>query len=363
MYPRVRGATLTPMNPLPAERSNIFAERISAMWRISNGDLDGITTFEGILAEGAAALRPGHPFVGRLCRLDGDDLVLEYQAFAYCDPATRERFGTSGRRIPLEASAQYEVVREGKTRTWDDLEADFRARTRTAVIGSGLRSLIVTPLRVGNTVYTVAFFSPLPLTYGFEADDVTFVEVLAGYLERRLLHRWQENRIHHQLRHDPLTGLFNRTRFRMLVGEALAERAACGIIVVDIDGLREVNQTHGYQTGDALLVEVGATIGAAASGGEFAARLYGDSFGLCCPGVTARADLLARAADVAAIFSTPFPTGDRDNRMHLPLAASLGIALAPIDGTCADQLVMRAEATLAPPSFYGIGPLSFEAEF
>jgi predicted signal transduction protein with EAL and GGDEF domain len=96
--------------------------------------------------------------------------------------------------------------------------------------------------------------------------------------------------------HDALTGLANRARFLECLERALARARAAGeptrvaVLLVDLDGFKEVNDTMGHAAGDALLVQVGERLLSATRGCDTAARLGGDEFAVVLDGVREDAD-------------------------------------------------------------------------
>jgi diguanylate cyclase (GGDEF)-like protein len=329
-----------------ARRADTDAKRLGALWRISTGAADGTREpLAALLAEGADAMRPGQPFAARLCRVAGDELVVEAAVGRYLD-AGAEAMLSVGARIPLADTPQRDALQAGRTFAWDDLLDDPVMATRRAVVRGGWRALIVTPFRVGPTEYTLSFISPRPAYWSFAPDDEAYVEILAGYIERGLQQEWQAERLRFSMQHDPLTGLINRAQFRALVRGALADVGSCGLIVVDVTALRELNERLGHQTCDALLVEVGAALTERNRGGEFTGRLYGGMFGICLPRIETRAALARRTAEHAETFRTPFSTGDREGTERVELSAVLGAALAPDDAHAVDDLIAQAEAAL-----------------
>jgi diguanylate cyclase (GGDEF)-like protein len=119
---------------------------------------------------------------------------------------------------------------------------------------------------------------------------------------------------------DPLTGLANRRRLTQTLGEAWAEDRAYGLITLDLDGFKNVNDLHGHDVGDAVLVEVGRRLRANVRPGDEAVRLGGDEFA-----VLTRADP-AGARHVAerllAVLARPYEVVDG----QVFLSASLGVA-------------------------------------
>ena len=103
--------------------------------------------------------------------------------------------------------------------------------------------------------------------------------------------------LHHQAHHDPLTGLPNREQ---IAAYASAQRGrALAVLLLDLNGFKQVNDTLGHAAGDRLLQEVGRRLGAGLREGDLAGRIGGDEFIVLMPGAGARAaaDLAARLRD------------------------------------------------------------------
>lgn len=331
----------------PVHRTSLHARRLDALWRIStNPSLDGTQLFQAMLTIGAGALRPGQAFAGRIYRVEDGEIVVEAAVNEYLDAAVRETLTLVGGRLPLSETVQREVLLSGTTRSWADLNAEPALAARPGIRRNGWRSIIATPFRAGGSKYTLSFLSHAPTERRFDGDDHSYIEILASLFERHLQQRWQFDRIRYQSEYDPLTGLSNRGRFAALARTACTHNSHCGIAIVDLDGLREVNESRGVVTGDALLVEVGAALGALAKDGEFVGRLVGDSFGICFPGIASRTALDDRVRAVTAIFAQPFGIGDGHGVERMTLRANIGSALSPDQGLTFDALLARADAML-----------------
>jgi diguanylate cyclase (GGDEF)-like protein/PAS domain S-box-containing protein len=150
-------------------------------------------------------------------------------------------------------------------------------------------------------------------------------------------HRLQEE-LRHQATHDGLTGLANRA----LLGERLREAATAAelsVLVIDLDGFKEINDVHGHHVGDDLLIAVAQRLRAALSPGDTAARLGGDEFAMLLPGAgTDRAAAVAAAVELA--LSEPIALAGH----LLGIGASVGTAT----GTAADldYLLRDADARM-----------------
>ncbi|MEZ0360191.1 EAL domain-containing protein [Mycobacterium sp. SA01] len=133
--------------------------------------------------------------------------------------------------------------------------------------------------------------------------------------------------------HDQLTGLANRALFVDQVEQALAAvdgtaSSRVGLIFLDLDGFKTVNDTWGHAQGDNVLKKVAGRIAASIRRGDVAARLGGDEFAVLCPGV----------ADVTELDEV-------GKRIRESLHQPLGLA----DGTSYDQLSLSAGAVIAQP--------------
>ena len=151
--------------------------------------------------------------------------------------------------------------------------------------------------------------------------------------------RRTEAELTHQSLHDPLTRLPNRALLVDRLEHALATSARSGrrtgVIYVDLDGFKAVNDTFGHAGGDELLVQVANRMVRSVRPGDTAARLGGDEFAIVCPDVDqldqlrALADRLLVALRVPVVLSAGSHT----------LSASVGMALA--DGTTSAQQLLR----------------------
>ena len=149
----------------------------------------------------------------------------------------------------------------------------------------------------------------------------------------------REDQIMFQATHDALTGLPNRTLFldRLTQAIAAAKRTggAAGMVMMDVDRFKEINDTLGHQFGDQLLIEIGRRL-THTFPGRTIARLGGDEFAI----------LFSDAKDVAgrvtAALNEPFVLGD----VPIDVNASLGIAAYPEHADDAGTLLRRADVAM-----------------
>jgi diguanylate cyclase (GGDEF)-like protein len=104
-----------------------------------------------------------------------------------------------------------------------------------------------------------------------------------------------------QARTDALTGTYNRRHFAEIVAGALAaEPAACGLLLLDADHFKQVNDVHGHVVGDGVLVELAARLKAELGRGDCVARWGGEEFAVLLRGVTSDEELERRAQQLRA---------------------------------------------------------------
>ncbi len=162
---------------------------------------------------------------------------------------------------------------------------------------------------------------------------------------RRLSRQSREN--YTLARYDQLTGLPNRTLFRERVAATLArsgERAdTVAVLMIDVDGFKQINNTLGNGTGDEVLRETGRRLQSAVGDDALVARLGGDEYAVLCPRADGVTGALATAAEIQEGLESPV----RVDHAALNVEASVGIAVVERDGEDLDRLLQRAGAALA----------------
>lgn len=154
---------------------------------------------------------------------------------------------------------------------------------------------------------------------------------------RRLTRMLMENHavmaeLAREARHDPLTNLGNRTALLdWLDGEAVKHPdSVIGLIFIDLDKFKGVNDTYGHEAGDALLTAVAERLGRALRRGDLVARIGGDEFALVAGNVTSRGDLVMIAERILAELAVPIDYDDTT----LWAGASIGMTLGyPSEGS------------------------------
>jgi diguanylate cyclase (GGDEF)-like protein len=168
--------------------------------------------------------------------------------------------------------------------------------------------------------------------------------------------------LEHRTLHDDLTGLPNRARFGDRMDRALADAERAdeprGVLLVDVDGFRMINETLGRDNGDALLKTVSERLQMAVRNSDTVARLGGDEFGILASDETDVETAEAIAWKVRAAFEEPFVVAGE----VLNVRASIGIAFFPQHGRTTADLTRRASLAMREAKQDGGGIGVFVAE-
>ena len=157
--------------------------------------------------------------------------------------------------------------------------------------------------------------------------------------EQRLV----EGQLLHNAFHDSLTGLPNRALFLDRVGHALARRKQrFAVLLLDVDHFKNVNDSLGHATGDALLMQIGERLQGCVRAADTVARFGGDEFTMLIESVTDAADALRAAARIQACFTNPFKIGDNE----IFASATIGITVAGSEYETAEQILRDADTAM-----------------
>lgn len=251
--------------------------------------------------------------------------------------------GQIGLRLKMKGSLSGLSVRTGEILGCTDSENDPRV-DREACRRVGLRSMLVMPLNhKGVTVGVLKAMSPL--ADKFSDSDETLLGMLSDVIAAAMYNsvRYDIDELFYQATHDSMTGLANRAlfmdRLRKSVTQSERDQRPVGVLIIDMDGLKRINDTHGHRIGDAVIIEFAHRIKDGTRSSDTVARLGGDEFGVLLASVQLPTDLDQAVRRIDAEIRTPFNFEDK----QYELRGSIGAAISSVDGQEMEQLLEIAD--------------------
>jgi diguanylate cyclase (GGDEF)-like protein len=245
------------------------------------------------------------------------------------------------------------AYRTGEAVSIEDVSAETRfASFLEPAAAAGLAAAFTFPLRhASRPLGALDLYRDAPGTLS-EADMVTaqtLADVTSAYLANAQARADLEDaseRSQERALHDGLTGLPNRALLLERLGQAarrtLRSHRVLALFFVDLDDFKAVNDRHGHQVGDELLIAVSRRVREALRPGDTLARLSGDEFVVLCEELDNEHQAAVVAERVLAVFEAPFDLAG----IKLPVSASIGIAFAGHGDDVPDQLLHHADLAM-----------------
>jgi diguanylate cyclase (GGDEF)-like protein len=238
------------------------------------------------------------------------------------------------------------AIREKAAAVSNDVQHDESLIFGKIHADSGVRSLAVLPLIVSDHAIGVfALYTSKPEF--FDEAGLLLLTELAGNVAFAVDHLERQERLHRLSHYDALTGLANRRSFLERVTQYMRSAAddadKMAVFLIDLERFKKLNDSLGRSAGDTLLKQVAEWLAQNAEDVNLVARLDADHFAVVLPKVMNEAKV-ARVLEktIAAFMKHEFSLNDAVYRM----AAKIGVAVFPDDGTDADTLFNNAEAAL-----------------
>jgi len=240
------------------------------------------------------------------------------------------------------------AVQQRRSKASNELAARHDACPRKErALARGYHSMITLPLLgAGNVVAAMSLLAG-PADF-FDEDEIRLLDGLADDISYALDHLATLERIEYLALYDVLTGLPNRTLFidrtTQCLDKARTQGTLCALTRLDIERFRPVNDTIGWDAGDALLRTVGERLRMALGPDALVSRIERDHFVFLLDNLRSESEA---AAGVQHVLQQAFDPAFRANGTELRVAARAGVALFPVDGEDTLQLMRNAEAALA----------------
>lgn len=248
-----------------------------------------------------------------------------------------------GLRLRIDNSLSGLSVLTGETLNCKDAEIDRRV-DKLACRAVGLRSMIVMPLKFDGL--TVGVLKAMAREPGrFKQSDIRLLGLLSEIVAAVMYHtaKLDSHELFIKATQDAMTGLANRALFMDRLRETVARsgrtQAASGVLMVDMDGLKQINDTYGHRIGDAVIVEFSSRLKHVTRSSDTAARLGGDEFGLILTPLETPEGVQTAIQRIESAMAQPFEFEER----HYPLKASIGAALVPQDGQEPEKVLELAD--------------------
>jgi diguanylate cyclase (GGDEF)-like protein len=244
------------------------------------------------------------------------------------------------------------VIEDNAALRLDDLCADPRC------VGfppnhPAMRSLLAVPISHLGQVYGRIYVCDKLDGLFFSAEDEALALSFAHSLSLVLDNAREIEEIQHAKKHldlmahyDGLTGLPNRELFSERLQQAIIQarrnHSQVGLLFLDVDNFKLINDTLGHPTGDVLLRDIAERLRLCVREGDTISRLGGDEFTLMLPGLASAEDAALVAQKVRDVLAQPMALGEHET----VVSASIGIAVYPADGTDIDDLLKNADTAM-----------------
>ncbi|MFC2995222.1 diguanylate cyclase domain-containing protein [Acinetobacter sichuanensis] len=251
-----------------------------------------------------------------------------------------------GLRLGQKNSLSGLCVEQNKILYCEDSEVDARV-DQMACRKVGLRSMAVVPLiHCGDAIGVLKIYSEK--IAAFKEGDLQLLTLMSELIAAAMYHatKFGAQALYKLATQDQLTGLANRALFLDCLRQGLLtakqNNKKLGILMIDMDGLKGINDLHGHRLGDVALKEIAQRIKQSLRHDDLVARLGGDEFAVILASVENQE--LARQAmnRISETCGLPFVFENLD----LKIGASLGLAIYPKDAEGIDQLIECADLNM-----------------
>jgi diguanylate cyclase (GGDEF)-like protein/PAS domain S-box-containing protein len=308
----------------------VLARIVTAAVRGASGAIEGVVvTIEDVTAERQAAQAQAE-LASLIAVLDEAVLTM--------DGTGRVRSWNSAAQRLLGWSAEEAIGQPVSMAVPADRQAEQRAWLAQLANGETVRAETVRLHRDGSRLEVAVTITPV---LGDDGTPVLAIGVMYDIGARKLA----LERLEHLARHDPVTGLANRHEFTERLHAAVQRSARTGdpvgLLFIDLDRFKDVNDRYGHPVGDQYLRLVGARLLGVVRPTDVLARWGGDEYAVLLEHAEGRGELAAVADRLLAALARPIHI----DSLELPVAASVGVAVSD-RGVAAEDLLRAADGAM-----------------
>jgi diguanylate cyclase (GGDEF)-like protein len=279
--------------------------------------------------------------------------IVVFRNGMYKIELSRHRSGVKLRKEEqgLSKTVLMVVERTGKRVVCADAIAEPQFRLVDSVLRLKLRSVLCVPILLRDKTIGAVYLDDPTRASAFDLREVEIAEILTGHAGIAI----ENARLYKQSNQDRLTRLWNHAHFQKRLDTEIARAKGrggkCGVIMIDVDDFKKINDGFGHEVGNQVLKHVAKTLTATvrsadlvarAPGPATVARFGGDEFEIILPGAGAQGVSLVANRLVSALGGKKLRAGDRSLRLSI----SVGGAVFPDHAKTAEDLLVRADEAL-----------------
>ncbi|WP_367569147.1 EAL domain-containing protein [Lacrimispora sp.] len=220
----------------------------------------------------------------------------------------------------------------------DDVKNEFKTRQ--------IRSVVSIPIAEKEKTIRILEFAFVSATKKWQDEELRTLKIIANIFADGLRKVEVENEISYMAYHDHLTGLANRRLFRDRLSQAIAlakrTEKMVGVIFIDLDSFKTINDTLGHEGGDVLLKVISEKLSNSVRQSDTVSRFGADKFLVMINNLSYERDIISMIENMMLILNQPLVVDGQE----FNLTTSAGIAMYPFDGTETDSLIKNADIAL-----------------